>query len=85
MHGRPASEYRTRKPTAAISDFTTNRTAAAQQSELQPAAVQLKEAAPMGRSTCSLAVCRADQTLLHLVMLHCQNPSLQEAMLFRSI
>ena len=29
VHGRPASEYRTHKPTAAISDFSVNKTKAA--------------------------------------------------------
>ena len=49
VHGRPASEYRTRKPTAAISDFTTNRAAAAPQLVQPSATVQLKDSAVRGK------------------------------------
>ena len=49
VHGRPAAEYRTHKPTAAISDFTVNRASSAAQPLAQhPARTQPPEPASTG-------------------------------------
>ena len=56
VHGRPASEYRTRKPTAAISDFSVNKTKAGQLPAQRPAVPEPPEPAAAGELP--FAVCR---------------------------
>jgi len=48
VHGRPASEYRTHKPTAAISDFSVNKTKAGASPAQRPAIPGAPEPAVAG-------------------------------------
>ena len=58
VHGRPASEYRTHKPTAAISDFSVNKTRAGALAGQRPPVPEPQEPAVAGglpsafRSSC---------------------------------
>ncbi len=59
VHGRPASEYRTHKPTAAISDFSVNKTRAGALMAQRPSVPEPLEPAVAGElpsAPCSSSV-----------------------------